>query len=183
MYGYALVVGRNPVNCQRHEVAQALGDAGHNVAALACGTPDKPCCPHRQECAYWQQFEAPGPRVGAVEQLFNPAFLAGGSLAVVDDADLGRALIERHFLTPEQLVQTHKLLHGKKRQPLRDLLVALTAAVMEAPKDENGIPRRLTGASVWDHFVRAGGRWDRDFVALVQALPASPTLPAPKPGA
>jgi hypothetical protein len=102
-HGYALVEGRHPGNCQRHDVVQALGAAGHDVEALACGRPDSPRCPSRKQCAYFHQFEQDGPRVGTSEQLFNRNFLASGRLAVVDDADLKRALVERVFLSKEDL--------------------------------------------------------------------------------
>src|SRR5688500_5856752 len=58
-HGYALVQGRNPGNCQRHDVVEALGSAGHKVDALACGKPGEPRCPYRAACPYWMQFEQP----------------------------------------------------------------------------------------------------------------------------
>ena len=52
-HGYALVEGRHPGNCHRHDVVQALGAAGHVVEALGCGRQDSPRCPFRNQCAYF----------------------------------------------------------------------------------------------------------------------------------
>jgi hypothetical protein len=147
-HGYALVEGRHPGNCQRHDVVQALGQAGHEVEALACGRSDKPRCPFRHDCAYWRQFEQDGPRVGAAEQLFNRNFLAGGRLAVVDDADLMRALVERVFLSKEDLGRAYRLLRGSRRALQRRLLVILGHAILDAPCRDDGGSVRLSGARV-----------------------------------
>jgi len=81
-HGYTLIEGRNEHNCRRFDVVAALGEGGFEVEALACGTREKPRCPLRSACPYWDQFQAAGPRVGATEQLFNRNFLAGASLTV-----------------------------------------------------------------------------------------------------
>ncbi len=180
-HGYALVEGRHPGNCQRHDVVQALGQAGHEVEALACGRSDKPRCPFRHDCAYWRQFEQDGPRVGAAEQLFNRNFLAGGRLAVVDDADLMRALVERVFLSKEDLGRAYKLLRGKRRSRQRRLLVILGHAILDAPCRDDGGSLRLTGARVWDQLARTARLYGDDIEALVEALPKRVTLPEPKP--
>ncbi|MCK9494914.1 MAG: DUF3854 domain-containing protein, partial [Dehalococcoidia bacterium] len=94
-HGYVPIEGRNEENCERSDVAHALGEAGHDVERLACGTQEEPRCPARATCGYWAQFQEPGPRVAATEQLFNPHFLTGGSVAALDDADLLRSVVER----------------------------------------------------------------------------------------
>src|SRR5439155_9814485 len=74
-YGYGVVRGRSPENCQQFELTEALGQRGHNVAQLACGTVDEPRCPHRAGCLYWGEFAQHGTLVAATEQLFNPPFI------------------------------------------------------------------------------------------------------------
>ena len=65
-HGYALIEGRNPNNCQRYDVVEALGSAGHAVAGLACSKKSKPCYPYRGECAYWNNSTTT-PKPGSVQ--------------------------------------------------------------------------------------------------------------------
>jgi len=130
---------------------------------------------------YWQQFEAAGTRVGAAEQLFNRNFLAGGTLAVVDDADLSRSLVERFVFTAEELAHAHKLLKGKRREPLRRALRVLTQAVLLAQEPERR-STKTTGAAAWDLLARSAHLCGEEVGRIIDALPASPSLPEPETG-
>ena len=178
-HGYALIEGRNENNCQRHDVVRALGDAGHDVEALACGKEDKPCCRFRAGCAYYGQFKQPGQRVGAAEQMFNKHFLGGGRLLVVDDADLPRSLISQYVVSAEELGTSYKQLKGKKRANLRTLLTILGHAVLSAPTSDDGCSQSLSGSAVWDHIAHTARLYGSDIVALLEALPKRPSLPEP----
>ena len=180
-HDYALVEGRNPANCQRYDVVHALGEAGHRVDRLACGRSDKPSCPFRNDCVYWRQFEQVGPRVGAAEQLFNRNFLAGGRLAVVDDADLMRTLVERVFLSKEALGRAFKLLKGKRRTTIRQLLTVLGHAALEAPCRADGTPSIVMGSAAWDQIARTSKLYGYNIHDLIEALPRRVSLPKPRP--
>jgi hypothetical protein len=181
-HGYALIEGRNPSNCERHDVVQALGRNGHDVEALACGTEAAPRCPFRDRCSYYAQFQQARPRVGAAEQLFNRHFLAGGSLVVVNDADLMRSLVSRTSVALEDLASARDRLTGKRRAGLRSFLSILGLAILSAPVREDGASMPLIGAAVWDHLVRTGRLHGEDFVALLASLPRQPSLPPPTAG-
>ncbi len=174
--GYNLIEGRNACNCERFEVVRALGEGGFEVEALACGSVSEPRCPARATCPYWRQFEAPGPRVGTAEQLFNRNFLAGGTVAVVDDADLGRTLIERFAFTSDEIVKAHRVLDGKQRDPLRRLLRVLTQALM-LQQERTDSWRSIDGAVVWDRLARAALLCGETIEAVVQRLPRVSSLP------
>lgn len=178
-YGYALVLGRNRDNCERYDVVKVLGERGYDVAALACGSKDRIPCPARERCLYWDQFQQEGPWAGTAEQLFNPHFLAGGNLVVVDDADLSRSLIERLSFTELELSDTFKLLKGKRRRGIRNLLIVLAAAILGVKA--KGQYESAVGAAAWDALALAARTHGFDIVALVEALPKSPTLPEPEP--
>ena len=178
-HGYNLIEGRSERNCERFEVVRALGEGGFEVEALACGSAAEPRCPARATCPYWRQFEAPGPRVGAGEQLFNRHFLAGGTVAVVDDADLGRTLIEHFAFTSDEMVKAHAVLEGKQREPLRRLLRVLTQALM-LEQERTDSWRSIGGAAAWDRLARAAFPCDETIEAVVQRLPRAPSLPPPQ---
>ncbi len=179
-FDYTPIEGRNEHNCERSEVARALGEAGHDVERLACGTREEPRCPVRDACAYWQQFDTTGPRVGAAEQLFNLHFLRGGKLLVADDAELLRSLIERRRLSREVLASSVEQLAGQRREPARRLLTIVEHAVTDAPRREDGAPRAaLLGSAAWDHLAKTARRYGQDLAGLVQALPQAGTLPKP----
>ena len=173
-HGYVLIEGRNEENCERSDVAHALGEAGHDVERLACGTLQEPRCPARATCGYWAQFQRPGPRVAATEQLFNPHFLAGGSIAALDDADLLRSVVERRFLYSEVLARSVDQLRQRRRRPLARLIQFVQHAVIDAPE------RALIGADVWDHLARVAMRYRIDLGNLARSLPEKPTIPAPE---
>lgn len=173
-HGYAMISGRDPDNCERHEVVRRLGETGHDVERLACGSVAEPRCPLRSSCAYWAQFRQPGPRVGATEQLFNPHFLAGGSLLALDDAEMLRSLVERSRISGEVLARAVQQLMRRRREPLRRLIVLLQHAVADAPE------RPLMGAAVWDHLAKTAARYSLDLGTLLRALPARATLPEPE---
>ncbi len=181
--GYALIEGRSASNCERYDVVRALGSNGHDVESLACGTEAAPRCPVRDRCAYYAQFQQAGARVGAAEQLFNRHFLAGGSLMVVDDADLMRSLVSRIRVTSEELVAACGKLPGKRRQGLRKLLTLLGHTVLAAPAREDGSSIPVVGASVWDYMVRTARLYGDDLIELLESLPKKPTLPQPTPDA
>ncbi len=172
-HDYVLIEGRNAENCERSDVAHALGEAGHDVERLACGTLQEPRCPARATCGYWAQFQEPGARVAATEQLYNPHFLAGGSLAVLDDADLLRSAIERRSLSTEMLARSVEQLRQRRRRPLARLIQLVQHAVIDAPD------RPLIGAAVWDHLARVATRYRVDLGNLLRSLPEKPTTPEP----
>jgi len=148
-HGYRLISGRNAESCERMDVVDALGESGHDIGRLACGTLLNPRCPFRDRCGYWAQFNSIGPRVGATEQLFNPKFLQGGDVIVVDDADLARAMVERKSLGVEQIARTVEQLKGKRWESVRDLLGMVQHAIVDAPRREDGQPASaLMGAQV-----------------------------------
>src|SRR5207244_1380934 len=101
-------------------------------------TPAAPRCPFLGSCAYWQQYKAPGNRIGAAEQLFNPNFLAGGDIIVVDDADLPRSLVQRNTLSADALQHSIDLLQGDRWEAARRLLTVALHAVVDAPRRDGG---------------------------------------------
>ncbi len=176
-HGYVLIEGRNEENCERSDVAHALGEAGHDVERLACGTLAEPRCSARTTCGYWAQFQQPGPRVAATEQIFNPHFLMGGSVAALDDADLLRSVVERRTLSGAVLARSADQLRQRRRRPLALLIQLVQHAVVDAPD------RALIGAPVWDHLARVAVRYRADLGDLIRALPEEPTIPEPEGGA
>jgi len=176
-FGYPLVDGRGPKNCERFDVVEALAAHGHDIEELACGTKTKPRCPVRATCVYYRQFEQIGTCVAGAEQLFNPKFLRSAGVVVVDDADLVRSLIDRTYLTPDTLARCHALLERRRRRTARAVVEIVQHALVDAPT------RRLFGAAVWDHFARTARRHGVDFAELVKQLPTEPTIPPPEPGA
>jgi hypothetical protein len=178
--GWELVQGRNAQTCHpdRLPVVQALGAGGFPVGTFACGTPEQPRCPFRTECRYYRQVRG-GSRVGTTEQLFNPRFLSGASVLVVDDADLARALVERHAFSGDTLRRAVGHL-GPHRGAAQRLLRILRHAVVDAPRNESGRGGpALLNAAAWDHLARTARRNGADIGALVEALPAHGTLPLP----
>jgi hypothetical protein len=176
-FGYELVQGRNPENCARIDVVNALAKDGHDVAKLACGSTDDRLCPHRAECPYFAQFEQPGILIGATEQLYNPLFLRPASVAVVDDGDLARAAIESHAVPLSALERAHKQLGRRANKAVKGLIPLLEHALIDAPDEA------LIGPAVWDHLARTAVRNAIPLAELVRALPDKPTLPSPQPDA
>jgi hypothetical protein len=177
-FDYAQIQGRNDENCERIDVVRALSADDHGIEELACGTEKKPRCPARTSCAYWRQFDQIGTRVAAAEQLFNPRFLQGGSVVVVDDADLLRSTIERHLITVETLSRAYKALARRRRERTRRVLAAIGHALLDVQLDDEArLP--LLGATVWDRFAASARRHNVDLVAAILALPANGTLPPP----
>ena len=174
---YVLISGRNQDNCERHEVARRLGEAGHDVERLACGQRDEPRCPARATCGYWAQFQQSGPRVAATEQLFNPHFLAGGTVLALDDAELLRSLVNRCLVSADVIARALEQLEHRRRAPVRRVLLLLQHAVTDAPE------QALIGPAVWDHLAKAAARYSLDLAALLRALPMKGTLPEPEAGA
>jgi hypothetical protein len=180
-FGYTLINGRSESNCQRMDVVNALSESGHDVGKLACGTPSEPKCPFRSTCAYWQQFNRLGTRIGTTELVFNLKFLEGGDVVVVDDADLPRALVERRHLNVEMLSKAIEQLKGKRWESARQLVDIVHHAVVDAPRRGDGqAGPALMGASVWDHLARTASRNDHDLKELIEALPKKQMLPKPK---
>jgi hypothetical protein len=173
--GYHLVVGRSPANCERFDVVRALEEHGHPIAKLACGTPEEPHCPHRTGCAYWAQFAQPGPLVGAAEQAFNPTFVRHATLIVYDDAELLRAMIEEHVVTPPMLARAVELLTPTRRKAAHRLLALLQHALIDPPAPV------LIGPAVWDHLAHVAGQHGLDLLQLIDALPKK-AQPLPPPG-
>lgn len=173
-HGYVLIEGRNEDNCERSDVAHTLGEAGHDVERLACGTLQEPRCPARATCGYWAQFQESGPRVAATEQLFNPHFLAGGSVAALDDADLLRSVVERRFVSLEVLARSSEQLRRRHRAALARLIQFVQHAVVDAPE------RALIGAGVWDHLARVAMRYRTDLGDLIRSVPEKSTTPEPE---
>lgn len=176
-HGYVLVTGRSAENCERFDVVQRLGEAGHDVERLACGTPAEPHCPVRAACRYWAQFQQPGPRVAATEQLFNPPFLAGGSILALDDAELARSLVNRCSVPADVITRALDQLVHQRREPVRAVLQLLLHAITDAPAQS------LIGPAVWDQLATTAARYSCDLVAVLNALPATLTLPEPDRGA
>lgn len=172
-HGYVLISGRGPDNCERPDVVRTLGEAGHDVERLACGTRDEPRCPARSTCGYWAQFQQTGPRVAATEQLFNPHFLAGGSLIALDDAELLRSLVNRSSVPAGVIASSLQQLERRHREPARRVLLLLAHAVTDAPE------RSLIGPAAWDHLAKTAARYSCDLGALLRALPKEGTLPEP----
>jgi len=172
-HGYNLIEGRNRTNCERYDVVHALGEAGHPVEALACGTPFEPRCPFRDVCPYFAQYARAGARVGTTEQLYNGQFLAGGTLVVVDDADLQRALLDRPFIRGDALERAEGQLANPRYAAAGAVLRVVQHALIEAPA------RWLLGGHAWDHLVATAARLGLDFEALVEALPDLEMLPEP----
>ncbi len=172
-FGYGLVRGRNSENCERIDVVRSLADNGHDVARLACGTVDEPRCPVRASCPYWAQFDQGGPLVGATEQLFNPSFLRGASVAIVDDGDLPRAMFEAQEVTLSALERAKTQLGKRANKAVKQLIVLLAYAIIDAPAEP------LFGPALWDLLTRTAVRNGMDLPGLIQALPAKPTLPKP----
>jgi len=176
-HGYVLISGRNRDNCDRYELTARLGAAGHAVARLACGTREAPRCPWRETCGYFAQFQQPGPRVAATEQLFNPNFLRGGTVLVLDDAELMRSLVSRCMVSIKVIARALEQLKRQRREPARQVLLLLQHAIIDAPE------HALTGAAVWDHLAKTAARYSYDLAALLRALPKKGTLPEPQDGA
>lgn len=172
-HGYILIEGRNHQNCDRYDVVRALGEAGHRVEALACGTPFEPRCPFFAGCPYFAQYASAGARVATTEQLYNGKFLAGGTLVVVDDADLQRALIDRAFIRGEALERAEGQLADPRYAAARAVLRVVQHALIDAPT------RWLLGGRAWDHFVATAARLGVDFEALIEAVPHLEALPEP----
>jgi hypothetical protein len=168
---FIAVRGRNGDNCARFDVVHALGEAGHPLEALACGSEQEPRCPHRSECVYLAQFDAPGVWIGATEQLFNRRFLKHSGLIIIDDGDLDRALVERVRVVASSIATAAK--HPVQR---RGAVRALLRVLQHAFIDLDG---PLTGGRAWDHLARTAARQGEDLAALVRALPQRPTLPKP----
>ncbi|MBI4302170.1 MAG: hypothetical protein HY664_06160 [Chloroflexi bacterium] len=180
-FGYTLISGRNQDNCQRIDVVDALSEAGHDVGKLACGTASKPRCPFRSSCTYCGQFRSAGTRVGAAEQLFNPKFLEGGNIVVVDDADLSRTLVERHHLSVEVLERSVEQLRGRRWLAARRLLSVVQHAIVDTPRQQSG--RRgpaVMGPPLWDHLAKTARRYGEELQALIEALPRNRLLPQPQ---
>ncbi len=175
-HGYGLIKGRNTENCERFDVVAALAAGGHPIQALACGTVFKPRCPHRHSCPYWEQFDREGPLVGTAEQLYNPTFLRGATVVIVDDADLSRAMIERRTVKREMIGRAVNRLADRDPSgaPRRLLMIVQHAMV--------GIPvfPAVQGPAVWDHLVRVGKQEGHDLVALIQELPNKVIIPQPE---
>ena len=172
-HGYNLIEGRNRKNCERYDTVRALGEAGHPVEALACGTPFEPRCPFRVGCLWFAQYAKAGARVGTTEQIYNGQFLAGGTLAVVDDADLQRALLDSPVIRGEALARAEGQLGEPRYAIARVLLRIVQHALIDAPAGW------LLGAHVWDHLVATAARLGLDLEALVEALPDLEVLPEP----
>lgn len=180
-FGYNLVNGRSPDNCRRIDVVDALAESGHDIGKHACGTPSKPLCPFRSECDYWKQFHRLGTRIGTTEQIYNPKFLEGGAVLVVDDAELQRALVERRQLNVEALSKAIEQLNGKRWEAARDIVDMVHHAVVDAPRREDGHAGGvLLGAAVWDHLSRTAKRYGKDVKELIEAIPEKQNLPKPK---
>jgi len=178
-YGYRHVEGRNEANCGRYDVVQALAAGGHDVDALACGTEKKQRCPIRDRCAYIEQFRHVGSRVGAAEQLYNPRFLKGGSVIVLDDADLMRTMLSHDVLDQHTIGKAYRSLGRSRRRPLRTLLKVVGYALAEAQSD----PRPVIGARVWDLLAEASLlSVRRPLLDVVADLPAHGTMPRPRDG-
>lgn len=172
-FGYNLIAGRNRSNCERYDVVRALGEAGHPVEALACGTPFEPRCPFRDSCPYFAQFARSGPRVGTTEQMFNGLFWKGGTLAVVDDGDLPRALIERLSLNSQALQTAVEQLDGGDYQAEREVLQVARHALVDAPTAWQ------SGGAAWDLLAAAAASKGLEFASLVEAIPSRAKLPGP----
>ena len=172
-YGYNLIEGRNRDNCQRYDVVRALGEAGHPVEALACGTAFEPRCPFYQGCPYFAQYAQMGPRVAPAEQLFNRLFWKGGTLAVADDADLTRALIERLHLDQAVLERADTQLDALGYEVERAVLLVVCHALIDAPKGW------LLAGHAWDLLAGVAARYGFDFADLIEALPKREALPQP----
>lgn len=180
-FGYTFIEGRSEDNCQRIDVVHALGEGGHDVGRLACGTPAEPRCPFLQSCPYWQQYHQPGTWVGAAEQVFNPKFLQGARLIIVDDADLTRSLVERHRLDYEVLRGAIDQLQSDRWEGARRVLTFASHAVVDAPRRDSGHSGpALLGGALWDHLVKIGRRYGADLPALIAALPHGLMVPEPQ---
>ena len=171
-FDYHLIQGRNPQNCTRIPVVDALGARGNLVAKLACGTIEEPRCPDRGICPYWKQFDVPAAWVGAAEQIFNPHFLRGGTLLVVDDADPLRSLIERLMIAAADIDRAiaHPALAG--RRDARHVLQVIRHALI----DTEGT---IAGPDAWDRLARSAAQGGQDLATLVGRLPKNPTMPQP----
>ncbi|MDA1228971.1 MAG: hypothetical protein O3A33_13580, partial [Chloroflexi bacterium] len=168
-FGYNLVNGRSPDNCERIDVVDALAESGHDIGKHACGTLSKPLCPFRSECEYWKQFHRLGTRIGTTEQIYNPKFLEGGAVLVVDDAELQRALVERRQLNVAALSNAVEQLNGKRWETARDIVALVLHTVVGAPRSVDGYAgRNLLGAAVWDHFARTAKRYGQDIKELIE---------------
>ena len=180
-FNYVLVDGRNEINCERIDVVEALAEGGHDVGSFACGTPSSPQCPFRRSCAYWKQFDRVGTRIGTTEQIFNPNFLEGGDVIVVDDAELSRAMIDRSRLNIEAMNRTLYQLGGKSWLPERRLLMVVLHAIVDAPRHESGHPGlSLIGSDAWDHLYMTARRNGYRLEELLGALPEKSGLPQPR---
>ncbi|MEA2642678.1 MAG: primase, partial [Chloroflexota bacterium] len=175
-HGYGLVVGRNEQNCIRADVVGALAANGFDVARLACGSVYEPHCPERRHCPYWLQFERPGPLIGAAEQLYNPTFLRDASVVIADDADLPRAIVERHTVSREAIARAiDRLDDGGPAGAARRLLTLGAHALVGAP-----LWPALQGPAVWDHLARTAAREGMILAALIEAVPSRWGFPDPE---
>ena len=180
-HGYAVVQGRNAGNCARSAVVAALGTRGHDVARLTCGSEAEPRCPERAQCPYWDQFDAAVPLIGTAEQLWNPHFLRGAGVIVIDDADLTRSLVERVAISAATLGRAVEQLERRRRPAAVALLPLMHHAVIAAPRREDGRPGpALIGPAVWDHLAKTASRYGEDLCVRVEALPHRPSLPTPE---
>jgi hypothetical protein len=173
---YHLTAGRNPANCERFDVVDALGEGGFPVERLACGTVQAPRCPVRRSCRYYSQFEVSGTWVGSAEQLFNTHFINGASLIVLDDADLQRALISIAHVSVDQLADAREqLATSRRRKAAAAVGRVLQHAIVDAP---DGL---LIGPPVWDHLANVAAQHGSSLDDLICALPKNRTVPNPKP--
>ncbi len=152
------VEGHNEANCRRIDVVRRLREQWLPIASFACGTKDSPRCPYRTGCTWWAQFEDNAQViVGSTDQLFNPSFLSGRELIIVDDPRPAAFLDEERF-SLEDLPSPEETPRGS----LRRLVEVVRAALKRA---EDG---HLTGAEVWDGLWRAARREGRDLSDLIR---------------
>lgn len=175
-HGYLLIEGRSDANCERMDVVNALVDDGHEVEALACGSAKRPRCPFRSACGYYRQFDQVGTRIAATEQIYNPKYLRGGTVVVVDDGDLSRAMVQRTVISREHLARAVAGLARSRRKAARDLLALVDHALIDVRADGK---HWLQGPDVWDHLDAQARLRGQDLVSLVRALPRNGTLPVP----
>ncbi|MBN9492872.1 hypothetical protein J0H33_05940 [bacterium] len=173
---YRLIEGRNRQNCGRYDIVKELGDRGYPVERFACIVGGEPLCPLFEYCLYYAQFEQPGTWVAATEQLFNSHYLETGELIVLDDADLPRALVERHELDGATLAASAEQLQSLKaseRDAVQTALRLVEHALIDAPEQS------LLGAAAWDHLAAVAHRNGYDLPDVVERLPKPGVLPSP----
>lgn len=171
-FGYTPIRGRRKANCQRMDVVSALGKAGLPIERFACGTEPEPRCPHRESCVYLAQFERAGVWIGTSEQLFNMRFIRGSGLVVVDDADLGRSLVERVRVAQGAIQAAIDHPGMQRRRPAHAVLRLLAHALVD-------LDSPLGGIGFWDHLARTARRYGEDLAAVIRSLPRTPSLPTP----